>query len=317
MSSTTARRARLFKRAVKAARDAYSEEIGGGVAVLHEAVTARMQVKKIDAAKRTFEGLLSTWEQDLGDDIVHRGAFANTLKKWHADKTHVIPLLDTHSSMSIFSAVGKLIDAKETADGLWTKWQVIDGPDGDGVLQRISAGVVNKMSMGYKPIRWEMEENDDSRFGLIRHLNEVDLLEGSLVLRPMNEGAVIDTESVKQRARALMLQKRLDAQQHKDLRDLMRAIFLHLKEQPEPELDETEQPEPDTDVQPDDEPAGDDQTEQPDGDELHTEADDADAPDDAPDKQADDDDAPDLNALARLKIRRLGRQFPITTEMEA
>src|SRR5689334_18254856 len=78
-------------------------------------------MKAIDDDARTFEGLASTWDLDLGGDVIHQGAFKKSLAEWKSSGK-VLPLLDSHNYFSVLSAVGKLEAAKETKAGLWTKW---------------------------------------------------------------------------------------------------------------------------------------------------------------------------------------------------
>lgn len=163
-----------------------------------------IKADSIDKTARTFEGLASVWGLDLGGDIMHRGAFANTLQRWRGGD-YTIPLLNSHNQFDINAALGQLLDAKETDQGLWTKWGVIDGPDGDGALIRIrpdprsGRATVTKMSIGFTLVKFDFEESPQSRFGQLRHLREVELLEVSLVLFPMAPGASVDADSVKRR----------------------------------------------------------------------------------------------------------------------
>lgn len=157
-----------------------------------------LEIKAIDDKARTFEGLASTWDLDLGMDVIHPGAFADTIKEWkRSGKT--MPLLDSHNYGSVLSVVGKLVDAKETKAGLWTKWEVIGGDDGDKILERLRAGVIDSMSIGYVPKAFDFseEEDDDGPGMLVRNLRKVELKEVSLVVFPMNPNAVINLGTVK------------------------------------------------------------------------------------------------------------------------
>lgn len=161
--------------------------------IAHRAIP--WELKALDEKARTFEGYLSTWDVDLGGDVVHRGAFADAIKQWKASG-EVIPLLDGHNYWSIRSAVGKLLEAKEDRTGLWTKWGVIRGDDGDAALDRLEGGVITKMSMGYEPTEFKYEKDPESD-RMMRHLTKVGLREGSLVIFPMNPNAAIDLDSIK------------------------------------------------------------------------------------------------------------------------
>lgn len=186
------------------------------------------EFKEANATERTFEGYLATWDLDLGRDVIHKGAFARTLEHFKRG-TKKIPLLDSHNYFSIFSALGLLVDAREDEKGLWTKWRVVDGEDGDKVLARIQSGVVGKMSIGYVAIRYDYGTItvDGGKELSVRNLYEVKLEEGSLVLFPMNEAADVDATSV----------KLLDAFSHltPDQKTQLRALLEETPAAPAPE----------------------------------------------------------------------------------
>src|SRR5688572_8884383 len=153
----------------------------------------RCETKAIQAEERTFEGLLATWDEDLGGDVIHRGAFRESLKALKASG-EVLKLLDHHNSWRVRDALGKLLEAKETEEGLWTKWKIVRGVDGDAVLDRLRDGVIDRMSVGFY-VDESKEETNDAR--VTRHITKGRLVEGSLVIFPMNRAAAIDVASVK------------------------------------------------------------------------------------------------------------------------
>lgn len=154
------------------------------------------EVKELDEKARTFEGIASTWALDLGDDVIHRGAFKGTIAQWKKDGK-VLPLIDQHNYGSVRAVVGKMVDAKETKDGLWTKWEVIGGPDGDEILRRLKGNYVDGLSIGYRATKTDFEDSDEARFGEVRNIRELELHEVSVVVFPMNPGARVDFSSVK------------------------------------------------------------------------------------------------------------------------
>jgi HK97 family phage prohead protease len=163
-------------------------------------VEATFEVKAVgDNASRTFEGLASTWERDLGDDVIHAGAFARTLSHWRASKGRIVPLVDMHRYHSVRSVLGKLVDAEETAEGLRVKFEVVPGEDGNALLDRLRGGFINGLSIGYSVVTADYEETTDEggRKRLVRHIRELKLVEVSAVIWGMNPGALVDTDSVK------------------------------------------------------------------------------------------------------------------------
>jgi HK97 family phage prohead protease len=180
-------------------------------------LVGRFELKSKDESKRTFEGSLSTSHLDLGNgrfrDIVWPGAFDGTLKALHDDGHH-IPLLDSHNPTSIFNVLGHMLDGEEVltgqtlkykkADGktlavpemlLNVEWQVIDGVDGERLMDRMRPGSVRKMSMGYEVGAFDFVDLADE--GKVRNLREVFVGEGSLVVFPMNDNAEVRRDSIK------------------------------------------------------------------------------------------------------------------------
>lgn len=152
----------------------------------------------------TFEGLAAVWDKDLGNDVIEKGAFTRTIGEWKASG-EAMPLLNSHNHFDINAAIGQAIAMKETKDGLWAKWEVIDGPEGDAIMTRLRPSkltkrpIIGKMSIGFEPVKWEIEQPEGTKdfFDRIRHLKDVNLKEVSLVLFPMAPGASIDASTVK------------------------------------------------------------------------------------------------------------------------
>lgn len=175
-----------------------------GTGLVRLNVPLSVKAETIDKGARTFEGLAATWDEDLGADIIHKKAFKNSIAEWKAS-TEAMPLLNSHDQFDIFSALGQAVAMKETDEGLWTKWEVLEGDDGDRVLQRLrpspttGRAIIGKMSIGFYPIKYDYEqpEGSDSFFDRKRHIYEASLKEVSLVLFPMNPNASIDATTVK------------------------------------------------------------------------------------------------------------------------
>lgn len=169
--------------------------------VIERIVTA-FEVKELDEDARTFQGYASTWDLDLGDDRIHKGAFRDSIAAWRKGKK-AMPLLNSHNHFDINSIVGQMIDAKEDTRGLLTGWEVIDGKDGDDVIIRLrpshrtGRAPLGAMSIGYEAQKYDYEDDDAAKSGQIRNLWRVGLKEVSLVIFPMNPAAEVDVGSVK------------------------------------------------------------------------------------------------------------------------
>jgi len=156
-----------------------------------DTTTARFALKALDEATRTFTGLASTWDLDLGGDVIRRGAFRDTLKAWR-NSGETLPLLDSHNGFSsVRSIVGKMTEAREVDEGLEATFEVMDGPDGDEIWRRIKGKYVSGLSIGYEPKEIEKPDEEQERQGIWRILKKVILREVSVVAWPMNTGARI------------------------------------------------------------------------------------------------------------------------------
>ena len=146
-----------------------------------------------DVKQRTFEGYGAAYTLDLGGDRIIPGAFAWSLFDFVAGKAYV-PLADSHSYSSIRSILGVMVDAEERKQGLWTKFEVVDSPDGDELLARIKMGAVTGLSIGYEVRGSEYVQEDGKR---VRLLTDLRLREISAVVYPMNPDAQIIPDTVK------------------------------------------------------------------------------------------------------------------------
>lgn len=189
--------------------------------IKHSAVA--FAVKAIDDGARTFTGYANTWDVDLGNDKVWPGAFTATLADWRATG-RTIPLLNSHARYDIYAGLGQLLDAAEDEIGLKTTWEIIPGPDGDRVLDRLrpsartGRGAVGALSIGYYERTVDFSTVNDET---IRNLRAVDLVEASLVLFPMNTGSLIDAASVKAALAAAL--PSLDATERDELSAMLRT----------------------------------------------------------------------------------------------
>lgn len=167
--------------------------------------TARFEFKATE--KRQFTGLASTWDLDQGGDLIEQGAYSRTLREIKRDD-RTIPLINQHRYSDTRHAIGKMIAAKETRTGLETTFQVVNSPEGDEFLARITEGIIDGLSIGYEARGWRPPTDAERKIGVQRVLTDVELREVSLVIWGMNQYALIDASSVKSIADALAGLKR-------------------------------------------------------------------------------------------------------------
>lgn len=146
----------------------------------------------IDPRTGSFVGLASKFgNEDLGGDIVAKGAFADTLKQRDPRRCK---MLYEHDHLQ---PVGVWEDLRETSDGLLATGKLLlPDQNGRGGLRKaeevytlMREGVIDGLSIGYRVEKATQDRSNPS----IRILEKVDLREISVVLFPMNEEAVIQS----------------------------------------------------------------------------------------------------------------------------
>ena len=158
---------------------------------------APFELKATNTRARTFEGLGSTWSLDNGGDVIEPGAFTQTLAEWKASGLS-LPLIDQHDYSSVIrSRLGKMIDAYETAEGLWTKFKVFNTRAGLDLLAMLEEEGVDGLSIGYRERGTRPLTQEEKSAGVRRVLTRVDLGEISVVHWGMNPEALIRSGSVK------------------------------------------------------------------------------------------------------------------------
>lgn len=135
---------------------------------------------KIDLKKNEFQGHAAAFDNiDAGGDIIRRGAFKKTINEF----TKRIKVLWQHDP---HSPIGKAIHLEEDSKGLFVHAKISETTLGKDAMVLMRDGVVNELSIGYDPKKFEL--NNDTG---IRELLEVKLWEFSPVTWAMNDMATI------------------------------------------------------------------------------------------------------------------------------
>lgn len=188
---------------------------------------AHFDVKAVDENAHTFSGLASTWDRDLGGDVIRPGAFKRTLRNWKSSKRKV-PLVDSHNVFgTVTSVVGQLDEGEENREGLLGNFAMIpEDQHAEAVFRRVKGGYVDGLSIGYEAVRVEYPKTDEERAaGVYRYLDEVKLREISVVLFPMNPSARIDLTTAKAALVAARDREReLDEDEVKEMKAIMEEI---------------------------------------------------------------------------------------------
>jgi len=156
-----------------------------------EFLPSKMRVKEADANGDTgyVSGFVSVFDTiDQGMDIVHKGAFAASIKA----RKGVFPFLLDHNR---YKPAGYSTKMEEQAKGVYYESEFkLHDPDVKQryELAKLSLKLDTPMgnSFGYYAVKYDYEEVDtESGRHMVRNLREIMLTECSLLLFPMHESA--------------------------------------------------------------------------------------------------------------------------------
>lgn len=134
----------------------------------------------------TFEGYASIWgEVDSYDEVVRKGAFADSLRTWSA-KGKLPAMLWQHDQKQ---PIGVWLEMREDSRGLRVKGRLSLEPGSKGaeVYALLKMGAVDGLSIGYVATKWE----ENTKSGVVT-LTQIDLWEVSVVTFPAGPSARVD-----------------------------------------------------------------------------------------------------------------------------
>ena len=156
---------------------------------------------KLDEAQGIVEHIIAVMGNlDMGNDIIHPGAFAKTI----SERGTKVRVLDAHNTDSIMRVLGKPrsmreIGKHELPSDLLMKYPDANGallvetqylmntPEGKGAFERIQSGAVDEYSIGYDPLDFDYSDIvHDGKKITARNLRTLKLYEYSPVLWAMN-----------------------------------------------------------------------------------------------------------------------------------
>lgn len=175
-----------------------------------ETKDVKVYIVKTDAAQGIIDAVVNVFGiVDLGDDIIHNGAYTKTLNE-RGNKVKV-RVLDSHKTDSIMRVIGKPLEIREigrdelfslspdvkakhpeATGGLFTRTQfLMDTPEGEGAFKRLASGAIDEWSIALDPLDVEygkvtVEGKDRS----VRHIRQIRLYEYSPVIWGMNQATV-------------------------------------------------------------------------------------------------------------------------------
>jgi len=143
-------------------------------------LNAPFELKMPPNEEGVFEGYASVFDVlDLGFDVVRRGAFERTLKAGH--KVRMLWQHDTSQPIGVWD------EMREDDRGLFVRGRLALGVvKAREAMDLLRMGALDSMSIGYRVIA----ASDDAN-GRTRNLQDVDLMEVSLVTFPMLPAAMV------------------------------------------------------------------------------------------------------------------------------
>jgi hypothetical protein len=138
------------------------------------------RITEVKAADDGWEvaGYASTWDRDLGDDVVHPGAFKASLESGGK-----VRFLYAHDAASV---LGRPLELREDATGLFGRFKISKTRLGHDVHTLLADGALDSFSIGFIPRDFDRDEKAGTR-----NLKAVELLECSLVSLPMQPRALV------------------------------------------------------------------------------------------------------------------------------
>lgn len=150
------------------------------------------EIKFATGKAGTFSGYGAVFSNvDSHGDVIQKGAFANSLREWSA-KGKLPPMLLQHGgffgSVDDMLPIGRWTSMSEDDHGLKAEGELIAlGTErGQYIHEGLKSGALDGLSIGYRPKKFIMgTKTGEPR----RTLQEVDLVELSIVLFPSNDEA--------------------------------------------------------------------------------------------------------------------------------
>ena len=182
-----------------------------------ELKSVQFKADDVDNETRVFKGYASTYDKDLGGDIILPGAFAKTLSE-RADRVKV---LWQHNE-----PIGRPVKMYEDGKGLYVEAKISKTRLGDEALELMRDGVIDQMSIGYSVPQGKADYDENGS----RLIKELKLYEFSAVTFPMNEKAFIT--GVKSVREALQRTPNIDKHSVNELKKLIDDLTALLAQEP-------------------------------------------------------------------------------------
>lgn len=193
-----------------------------------------------------FKGYASTWDRDLYDDEIVKGAYAECLKADFKGTGEGIPIYWNHDYSTPMNLIGQSISAVEDERGLAFVGRLdLESPEGKRAYEHLRAGRVHQMSIGFLAQETAWVKSDGDHYSH-REIRKIKLFEVSLVTMAANQECEVD--EVKALAAECKAGRALSAANEELLRTAADAIGKVLSSLDEPSGDDEEESDEDGSV---------------------------------------------------------------------
>ena len=139
-----------------------------------------------------FKGYASTWDRDLYDDEIVKGAYAECLKADFKGTGEGIPIYWNHDYSTPMNLIGQSVSAVEDERGLAFVGRLdLESPEGRRAYEHLRAGRVHQMSIGFLAQETAWVKSDGDRYSH-REIRKIRLFEVSLVTMAANQQCEVD-----------------------------------------------------------------------------------------------------------------------------
>ena len=142
-----------------------------------------------------FRGYASTWDRDLYDDVIVKGAYADCLKSDYKGTGEGIPIYWNHNYSTPMNLIGQSVSAVEDEKGLAFVGRLdLESAEGKRAYEHLKAGRVHQMSIGFlaQETAWVKDEDSKHSWDGHREIRKIKLFEVSLVTMAANQQCEVD-----------------------------------------------------------------------------------------------------------------------------
>lgn len=199
-----------------------------------------------EEGKGVFKGYASTWDRDLYDDEIVKGAYAECLKADFKGTGEGIPIYWNHDYSTPMNLIGQSVSAVEDERGLAFVGRLdLESAEGKRAYEHLRAGRVHQMSIGFLAQETAWVKSDGDQYSH-REIRKIRLFEVSLVTMAANQQCEVD--EVKALAAEVKAGRALSAANEELLRTAADAIGKVLSSLDEPSGDDEEESDEDGSV---------------------------------------------------------------------